>query len=235
MDSTTIPVDPSTAPFTIGADVACSDGTGGRLARVIIDPVARTLTHLVVQSQDGRSRLVPVALVASADPDMIALRCDAAEFDHLDSAEETHFVSAARDDFGYPASQVSLMPYFPLGTGMGGSLIGGYGGLDPANPAGPEQVVYERIPLGNVQVRRGERVHAQDGDIGRVQGLVVDPADNHVTHVLLEEGHLWGKKDVSIPIRAVTCTADGLEVGLSKDEVRDLPSVEVEHPDWLAH
>ena len=41
-----------------------------------------------------------------------------------------------------------------------------------------------------------------DGPIGRVQGLVVDPTDHHVTHVLLAKGHLWGEKEVAIPIGA---------------------------------
>jgi hypothetical protein len=59
----------------------------------------------------------------------------------------------------------------------------------------PGTVVYDKVPLNEVEVRRGEHVHATDGDIGRVQGLVIDPSDHHVTHVLLQEGHLWGRKD----------------------------------------
>ena len=74
-------------------------------------------------------------------------------------------------------------------------------------------------------MRRGEPVQATDGLIGHVQGLVVDPADHHVTHVLLQEGHLWGTKQVAIPIGSVTNVDDGVAVGLTKDEVRDLPPV----------
>jgi hypothetical protein len=35
--------------YVIGSDVACCDGTCGQLRRGIVDPVARTLTHLVVE------------------------------------------------------------------------------------------------------------------------------------------------------------------------------------------
>jgi hypothetical protein len=35
-------------------------------------------------------------------------------------------------------------------------------------------VQHERIPLGEVEVRRGEPVHAEGGVVGRVEGLVVD-------------------------------------------------------------
>jgi hypothetical protein len=76
-------------------------------------------------------------------------------------------------------------------------------------------------------VRRGDKVHATDGAIGHVQGLVVDPADHSVTHVLLEEGHFWGKKRVAIRICDVAGLDAGVRLGLSKPEVEDLPSVDV--------
>jgi hypothetical protein len=53
-------------------------------------------------------------------------------------------------------------------------------------------------------VDRGDPVHALDGEIGRVQGLLLDPDHHRVTHVLLQEGHLWGHKKVSVPVSAVT-------------------------------
>ena len=74
-------------------------------------------------------------------------------------------------------------------------------------------------------------MQATDGDIGRVQGLVIDPASRHVTHVLLQEGHLWGKKEVAIPIGAVASTRDGIQLKISKHEVQDLPPVDAGHPE----
>mgnify|MGYP001793174748 CR=1 FL=1 len=74
-------------------------------------------------------------------------------------------------------------------------------------------------------------MHGTDGDSGRVQGRGIDPADQHVTHVLLEEGHLWGRKRVAIPIRAVGSVDDGIRLILAKDEVQDLPSVDVDQMD----
>jgi sporulation protein YlmC with PRC-barrel domain len=91
--------------------------------------------------------------------------------------------------------------------------------------AGPQAITNDRVPMGEVEVRRGEHVFATDGAIGRVQGLVIDPSDHCVTHVLLDEGHLWGQKRVAIPIGAVRDVEDGVRLNLSKDEVRDLPEV----------
>ena len=71
-------------------------------------------------------------------------------------------------------------------------------------------------------------MHAVDGDIGRVQGLVVDRADHHVTRVLLDEGHLWGQKRVAIPIGSVADVDDGVRLNLAKDQVLDLPSIDLD-------
>jgi hypothetical protein len=44
--------------------------------------------------------------------------------------------------------------------------------------------------------------------------------------VLLDDGHLWGEKEVSIPIRAVVRLDDGIQLNLSKEEVWALPPVD---------
>jgi hypothetical protein len=104
---------------------------------------------------------------------------------------------------------------------MGGSVM-------MRDPDRPVVVTNDRVPLGEVEVRRGEHVFATDGAIGRVRGLVIHPGDHCVTHVLLDEGHLWGQKRVAIPIGAVKDADDGVRLNLTKDEVRDLPPVEVD-------
>jgi hypothetical protein len=48
-----------------------------------------------------------------------------------------------------------------------------------------------------------------------------------VTHVLLQEGHLWGRKEVAIPIEAVTRVETGIWLNLSKRQVEDLPPVAI--------
>ena len=95
----------------------------------------------------------------------------------------------------------------------------------------PMTVTYDAVPLDEVEVRRGDHVHATDGHIGKVQGLVIDPDSHHVTHVLLQEGHAWGRKEVAIPIGAVTSVdADGIRLNLTKQQVQDLPPVDIHHP-----
>jgi sporulation protein YlmC with PRC-barrel domain len=209
-------------PFMIGAGVSCADGACGEVTRVVINPVTRKLTHLVVEpaGRRGLGRLVPLALVDATSGE-IQLRCTIAEFEMLDPAEETQFVPGTKGYAAYGPEQVLSWPWLSLG---------GTAAVDGDSVAGvSETVTYDTVPLGEVAVRRGDRVHATDGEIGHVEGLVIDPRNHHVTHVLLQEGHLWGRKEVAIPISAVTRADDVIRLNLTKDEVRGLPPVDIDH------
>jgi hypothetical protein len=225
-----------TSQFTIGSEASCSDGAAGRVSRVIVDPVAEKVTHLVVEPEHRRDsgRLVPLDLVDSA-PAGIRLRCTRAEFEKLDPAEQSRFLPAISgyEDYGYGEGQVDYWPYYRLGAGMGvaGLGLGGGMGVGVGGGTRARMVTSNTVPPGEVDMCRGDRVHATDGDIGRVQGLVIDPSSRHVTHVLLQEGHLWGRKDVAIPIGAVASTVGGIHLTLAKQQVQDLPPVDADHPD----
>ncbi len=41
---------------------------------------------------------------------------------------------------------------------------------------------------------------------------------------------MWGRREVAIPIGAVTGMETGIELNISKQQVSDLPPVEIEHP-----
>ena len=224
-----------TAEFTIGAQVSCSDGAVGKVSRVVIDPVAKALTHLVVEPglRQGPSRLVPLDLViGGGGGGEVRLSCTKAEFENLEPAEETKFIPRTTSFGSFGAGDVLSWPYY--GAGGLGDLdgIGGAGGVgaEDGSPV-PREVTYDTVPVGDVSVRRGQPVLATDGAIGHVQGLVVRPDTGHVTHVLLQEGHLWGRKEVAIPISAVDTTVDGTQLKITKKAVQDLPPVNVSDPE----
>ena len=177
-------------------------GHCGEVRRLIIDPAAEIVTHLVIQPghRQEAGRLVPVHLVETTDGE-IRLRCTRAEFDNLDHAAE-------RDMVAGPES----------------SEIIGRGGVSGA-ALRQTTVLEDVIPVGEQEVGPGEPVHAVDGEIGRVQGFLVSPGDDRVTHVLLQEGHLWGRKKIAIPLSAVTGVDAGIRLNLTKQQVEELPPV----------
>jgi sporulation protein YlmC with PRC-barrel domain len=204
-----------TEPVTIGAHADCTDGPAGTVIRVVVDPVAEAVTHLVVEPNHERlrGRLVPVGLVDAAAGE-VKIRCTLAEFEALDPAYDTQFVAGTTTYAAYGPEQAVFWPHAAKG--------GHYGTRG-------DLVTEDSVPVGEVQVRRGDRVHATDGEIGEVKGLVIDRGNYHVTHVLLQEGHLFGRKEVAIPISAVTKADYGIQLSLTKEQVEGLPPVDVEH------
>ena len=197
-------------PFTIGAEALCTDGTCGRVTQVVIDPIDDKVTHVIVEPEhrEGLGRLVPIGWVESG-PDTVRIRRTMAEFEMLPRAERTRFFPGVEGIADYDPEQMLLWPY--------------YGG----NTTVP--VTVDRLPLGEVAVRRGEDVYASDGRIGEVEGLVIDPASHHVSHLLLKEGHLLGRKEVAIPIAQVKAVEDdGVKLSMTKREAQDLPPIDIQ-------
>ena len=212
--------------FTIGSEVGCTDGDAGELTRVVVDPVAGVLTHLVVEPKGrlGLARLVPIDLVdAAASAEQVRLTI------HGDR------VRAPGPGRGDPvrAGHAGVRGLRPA-AGADLALLHGWaarrGCRSGCSTGSPRPSPTTRVPVGEVEVRRGDHVQATDGAIGHVEGLVIDPASHHVTHVLLQEGHLWGRKEVAIPISAVTSTDDGIWLSLTKHEVGALPPVDAKRP-----
>ena len=214
----------------LGKPIHCSDREVGELADLVIDPTTRQVTHLVVRmhAHEGPARLVPVDLVENGGKDEgVSLKCPAAEMDTLETVDRFAYVRTGdfpvedeRWDVG--VAELLVAPYYEA-TGLG-EYPGAY---DPNSG-----VAYDRIPKGDVEVRRSSEVITKDGQLaGHVDGFVVD-GEQHITHFVLERGHLWGKREVTIPIGAVErIDTDAVRLSLAKDEVGALPAVRVNR--WL--
>lgn len=218
------PPEPGTR-YEIGSPVHGTDGECGELVCVVVDPVADRLAHLIVVPHgSGKSRLIPVERT-HVEGGRVVLDCPREEFTAFEPAVKTHFVNDddVGDRYGYHGDEIMAWPYFGLGPGRPTMALGA-----PEPVLTPWIELEDRVPLGEVRIRRGERVHASDGRIGHVRGLIVDPGDESVTHVLLDEGHLWGHKQVAIPIGAVgEISEEEVTVRLTKHEIKELPPVEV--------
>ena len=61
-----------------------------------------------------------------------------------------------------------------------------------------------------------------------VQYWVVGAVSEHITHLILRKGHLWGQKDVTIPVSEIArIEEDAVHLKLAKEQVEALPTIPV--------
>ncbi len=193
----------------INANVQCTDVLFGRSTCLIINPRTEQVTHLVVEETQfpHSKRLVPIDQVVEATPHLIQLRCTSRELEGMESFVETRFVETLVPD--YMSGSYMAWPY-----------------VIPEPMMMP--IDYEQSPPGELAIRRGARVEAADGHVGRVDEFLVNPANGHITHLVLREGHLWSPKEVTIPVSQIDrIEEDTVYLKLDKHSIGALPAIPI--------
>ena len=200
----------------INVEVLCAGESCGRSTYLVINPVNERITHLVVTQKafPNIERLVPIDKILASSPNSIQLRCKPSELSDMDTFEETDFIESGQLEASFPYD----VPYEVWPYAM--------------YEAKPIPFEYEHIPAGEVVIRRGTPVKATDGTVGKVDEFLVDPDNDVITHLVLREGHLWGKKDVTIPVSEIKKIAEeAVYLKLDKKAIETLPTVPV-HRKW---
>jgi sporulation protein YlmC with PRC-barrel domain len=186
----------------INVQVECTDGVCGRSVFVLIDPVADKVEYIV-----------PVDIVSATIADTIRLRCSKVELEKMDPFIRTKFIEekVPNNNFVYGSGKYGMGSYILLPYVTSETTV-------------QVPVEHQQIPPGELAVHRGTRVEATDGYVGKVDEFVVNPENSHITHLVMREGHLWGKKDVIIPLSAMGETReDTVFLKLDKHQIESLP------------
>jgi sporulation protein YlmC with PRC-barrel domain len=191
--------------FHLNAHVECTDGRVGHLENIILNPKTEKITYLVVRGNDlqNRERIVPEKLVKEATPDTVRLSIDKERFERMKDFIQEEYIPS------------NIMLY-----------MADMAGWDAGTPAGVF-VEHEAVPAGGMLVHKGAKVFATDGHVGRVDDFLVEKKTGRITHLILLEGHLWGKRDVSIPVSRIDRYEDGdVYLNIDKTGVESLPVIE---------
>ena len=178
------------------------------MIQLVIDPVARRVTHVVVQ--DGAlqafDHLVPVERIASAAPDRVILDCTQADLATFEPFTEAHYIRSGAKDF------YEVYAFYP------------YAEFEAENIP----VVDEHIPPGELTMRRGARVEANDGAAGTVAEFVVDRASGAISHIVVSRGHLFGTQERAVPVTAIRrISSTTVSLNMSRDDLDALPTIAI--------
>lgn len=197
----------------LGASVECSDGPCGASTAVIVNPVTRRLTHIVVEGQppvDVGQQLVPISLVGDTKPNRITLNCTQSEFTALEGFVSTNYIATPEPD---PSAYA------------GGGYVAPYSSSLTDQPIPHNQ---ENIPAGELAVHRGDRVDAADGHVGIVQEFLVNGGGEAVTHIVVEEERGLGRRLISIPVSEIdTAAGNVVTLRLDRHAVQSLPGIPI--------
>lgn len=203
--------------ISINAKVFCSDGECGHVSSVLINPVTRKVTHLVVKARGilGQERMVPVELVNDSNAEKIDLRMDRATFHTMEDFLSIKYVRGEDPFEVYMPQHYYLHPYMLPDT-------------EPDYEPDAYYTQVENIPPDELAIRHGSDVFAQDGRIGKVDELLVSPTTDKISHIVLRERHLWDLKHITIPVSEIEhIDVDGVYLKLTIDEVNELPAITI--------
>lgn len=214
--------------FAMHHPVTCADGADLELGDLVIDPVARTVTHVAVQPghHHDEARLVPVSMLGDIEGEhgALMLRCTEAEFAAMPAVAAVSVIDPAHridTDEGWTVGTSDVVP-----MAVGDPMLGA-GWVD-------DQVTirWDRIPEDEVEVRRSSGVYSSDEHrLGRLDGVVCDRT-GAITEVIAKHGILFGRRNIIVPIDCVDrFENDVIVLNLTKDQAGSLEAQPLD--DWL--
>jgi uncharacterized protein YrrD len=168
-----------------GSPVLSRNEEVGKVDRVVVDPDTREIVGLVVQRGIllNHDVLIPIETVTEATPDGLRTRLTVEELNALpvvDESRPVHRASNARAEA--VAAQSASERAFDRGR------------LRPARSG------QARSSMSGRPLRAGQLVKATDGDVGRLDLLLIEPLTHRVEALVVRQGRFLAR-DTVIPAR----------------------------------
>ncbi len=202
----------------LGQPVHATDGEFGEVGDIVIDPLERTVTHLVVEPhrQHHQARLVPISLV-TVEGDVVHVALDRAHIRQLQGVAHDDYVRFGEkleggEDWDVGIEDVLALPYWDSELGF-----------DLPMDADQIDVAYDRVPKGECEIRRRSIVTTDDGrTVGHVEGFVAD--DDHLVAVVVRAGRPGRRHNAVVPMSTVAVVRnDEIQLGIDRERFGRMP------------
>ena len=195
----------------LNAKVSCLDGPCGQSTYLVLMPTNEEITHVVVRDDSfpETEYLVPIDRIAESTPESIHLNCNREDLSKMPIFKQMEFIPSDSKDI-----HESSYLFWPFVTPESHGIT----------------LENEHISVNELAIRRGARVEATDGQVGRVDEFLINPGNNAITHLVLREGHLWGQKNITIPMSEIDRIEENtVWLKLDKQSIEALPAIPI-HP-----
>jgi uncharacterized protein YrrD len=194
----------------INAKVYAGDTVCGHSVALVMNPTTDEVTHVAVKLNGIASRkvILPVESISQSSKDEIRFDLDCEELSSRREFVRTEFVEA------------------PMPQEVAGGALLYWPFVIPEVKRIPIEV--ETIPVDELAIHPGVDVMSLDGKVGKVDEFLIDPVNDRISHIVMHEGHLFGKQDVLIPISSVSEIGEHfVRVELDKQQIEALPEIPV--------
>jgi len=201
--------------FDIGARAYCQDGQCGKLVRLVVNPVTEDVTDLIIEKGflQKHDRVIPISAVKSTTDAEIHLAMESHSLSDFPEFREVEFrvPSSGWDSSRHKAEHVRYW-MTPYGVGVSALSV-----VPTARRRFNEGVAY-----GSKVIGRGTKVHSLRGGVGKVDHVLVDCAEGHITHLVVKRNLL--AEYHTVPVEMIQSVEDdGVTLSVSRDQVLALP------------
>jgi uncharacterized protein YrrD len=193
--------------IAMDAEVHCKDAVCGKTTKIILNPVSDKVSHVVVREHKAPHRevVVPVDRISEGTPELILLDMTSEELSKMDPFIEKEYVP--QEMTHYEGAYMFALPYkVPEKLSVG--------------------FKHRSIPAGELAVKRGSQVEATDGHIGEVNEFLLNPDNDQITHLVIQEKGLLHHKEISIPVSEIDKIRENIVyLKISKKKVEELPTI----------
>jgi sporulation protein YlmC with PRC-barrel domain len=205
----------------IDANVTCYDGNVGKSSHIIVDLITEQVTNFVVKTDPHNNEyVIPLDKIERSDRTVILLNCHKEDVYQLPLFDESQFNGYDAYDspppLPSPGLAASYTMYHPYRAAESGTQ----------SPTG-EPYHAELV------VNKGAMVLATDGEVGKIDELVIDQETHRVTHLVLRQHFLLNKWIVTIPVSEIErADMDTVFLKIDKEAIEALPSVALKRFPW---
>jgi hypothetical protein len=223
-----------------GYSIGATDGAIGTVQDFYFDDEAWVIRYLVVETGDQRKdRTVLISPIAILEPDWSKKLFPVSMTQHQVMASpdiDTKKPVSRQQEMGY-------LGYYGYGNYWGGGGLWGAGfypdilqgglALQPAAGSGSAAHAHDdhHLRSGNAVMRY--YVHASDGDIGHVQGFLIDEKSWAIRYIIVNTSNWWLGHQVLISpewIDDVSWAESMVSIGLTRESVKMSPVYDPRQP-----
>jgi len=205
----------------MNAEVVCIDGVVGKSTHFIVDLVTEQVTHFVVKTDHpSREYLVPINEITGSERSVILLNCYKDDLDHFHPFHKSYFngSDAYENDppLPSPGMAASYTMYHP------------YRAAESRTQGPTGESHFEELA-----VNKGATVLATDGEVGKIDELLIDPETHRISHLILRQHFIFNKWIVTIPVSDIErAEMNAIYLKIDKKSVEALPTVALKRFPW---